>query len=73
MIKKPFIIACIPAFNEEKKIAGVILLTQKYVDKVIVCNDGSSDQTGEIASLFLLLKDLGKSIKKKQIGEIEKR
>jgi glycosyltransferase involved in cell wall biosynthesis len=42
-------IACIPAFNEEKTIAKVILQTQKYVDKVIVCDDGSTDMTAEIA------------------------
>jgi glycosyltransferase involved in cell wall biosynthesis len=44
------IIACIPAYNEENHIARVILETQKFVDKVIVCNDGSDDMTGEIAS-----------------------
>jgi len=46
---KPFIIACIPAYNEEKTIAKVIIKTQKYVDKVIVCDDGSKDMTSEIA------------------------
>jgi glycosyltransferase involved in cell wall biosynthesis len=46
---KPFVIAAIPAFNEEKTIAKVIILAQKYVDKVIVCDDGSTDLTGEIA------------------------
>ena len=44
------IIACIPVFNEEDTIARIILLTKKYVDKVIVCDDGSTDLTGEIAS-----------------------
>jgi glycosyltransferase involved in cell wall biosynthesis len=47
--KKPLIIACIPAYNEEKTIAKVIIKTQKYVDKVIVCDDGSKDMTSEIA------------------------
>jgi glycosyltransferase involved in cell wall biosynthesis len=42
-------IACIPAYNEEKTIARVIIEAQKYVDKVIVCDDGSKDLTGEIA------------------------
>jgi len=42
-------IACIPAYNEEKTIARVIIEAQKYVDKVIVCDDGSTDLTGEIA------------------------
>ena len=39
----------IPAFNEESTIARVIIATKKYVDKIIVVNDGSSDMTGEIA------------------------
>lgn len=43
------IVACIPAFNEEKTIARVILQAQKHVDTVIVCDDGSTDLTGEIA------------------------
>jgi glycosyltransferase involved in cell wall biosynthesis len=47
--RKPVVVACIPAFNEEKTIAKVVLQTKKYVDKVVVCDDGSSDMTGEIA------------------------
>jgi len=38
-------IACIPAFNVEHQIAEVIKKSQKYVDKVIVCDDGSTDNT----------------------------
>jgi len=47
--KKLYIVACIPAYNEEKTIAKVILKARKYVDKVIVCDDGSTDMTAEIA------------------------
>lgn len=43
------IIAGIPAYNEEKTIARVILLAQKQVDMVVVCDDGSQDMTAEIA------------------------
>ena len=43
------IVIGIPAYNEEKTIAGIILKLQKVADKVIVCNDGSTDLTGEIA------------------------
>ena len=46
---KPTIIACIPAYNEERTIARVVVEAQRYVDKVIVCDDGSTDLTGEIA------------------------
>ena len=38
-------IACIPAFNVEHQIAEVIKKSQKYVDKVLVCDDGSTDNT----------------------------
>jgi glycosyltransferase involved in cell wall biosynthesis len=43
------IVAAIPAFNEEATIARVVIGSGKHVDKVIVCDDGSSDMTGEIA------------------------
>jgi glycosyltransferase involved in cell wall biosynthesis len=39
----------LPAFNEEKNIARIITQLQKISDKIIVCNDGSTDLTGEIA------------------------
>ncbi len=35
----------IPAFNEGRTIRDVILATQGYVDRVVVCDDGSSDDT----------------------------
>ena len=46
---KPFVVVGIPAFNEENSIAQVILGAQKFADAVVVCDDGSSDMTGEIA------------------------
>ena len=46
---KPIVVACIPAYNEERTIARVIIEAQRYVDKVIICDDGSTDLTGEIA------------------------
>jgi hypothetical protein len=48
-IPKPVVVAGIPAYNEEKTIAGVVLAAQKCVDVVVVCDDGSDDLTGEIA------------------------
>ncbi len=39
----------IPAYNEEKNIASIIETLSKIVDTIIVCNDGSSDNTGKIA------------------------
>ncbi len=46
---KPKIIAAIPAYNEERSIAKVIIKAKKNVDKVIVIDDGSEDATSEIA------------------------
>ena len=44
-----FVVACIPAFNEEKNIGGVVIRALKFVDRVVVCDDGSSDLTSDIA------------------------
>ena len=38
-------IACIPAYNEERTIYDVTKRCLNYVDKVIVCDDGSTDNT----------------------------
>lgn len=38
-------VACIPAYNEERSIGDVIRRSKNYVDKVIVCDDGSEDNT----------------------------
>jgi len=46
---RPFVVAGIPAYNEEKTIACVILQAQKYAGRVVVCDDGSEDLTGAIA------------------------
>jgi glycosyltransferase involved in cell wall biosynthesis len=43
------IVAVIPAFNEEKRVGNVIKKTKKYVDKVIVVDDGSKDKTAEVS------------------------
>lgn len=46
---RPFVVVGIPAFNEEKTIARIVLQAQEYADKVVVCDDGSMDWTAEIA------------------------
>ena len=43
------IIVGIPAFNEEKNIAKIITRLNKITDYIVVCNDGSTDLTSEIA------------------------
>ncbi|MGI0009660.1 MAG: glycosyltransferase family 2 protein [Nitrosopumilaceae archaeon] len=42
-------LACIPAFNVEKTIGEVVKECLLHVDKVIVCDDGSTDNTARIA------------------------
>ncbi len=39
----------IPAFNEESTIASVVLKAKRYVDDVVVVDDGSSDETAALA------------------------
>lgn len=46
---QPRVIVGVPAFNEEKTIASVVLGAQKHADIVLVCDDGSKDFTAEIA------------------------
>jgi glycosyltransferase involved in cell wall biosynthesis len=43
------IIAVMPAYNEEKKIGEVLKATGKYVDKIIVVDDCSRDNTAMVA------------------------
>lgn len=43
------IVAAIPCFNEEQFIGDVVTKTRKYVNKVIVIDDGSTDNTSEVA------------------------
>jgi glycosyltransferase involved in cell wall biosynthesis len=44
------VIIGIPAFNEEKNIGAIIVQLKRKYDHVIVCDDGSSDMTQDIAS-----------------------
>ena len=42
-------LVCVPAFNEEKTIGDVVKKSLKHADKVIVCDDGSTDKTAKVA------------------------
>ncbi|HJO02086.1 MAG: glycosyltransferase family 2 protein [Candidatus Woesearchaeota archaeon] len=46
---KKKIFAVIPAYNEEKQISGVVKKTKKYVNNVVVVDDGSKDKTKDTA------------------------
>ena len=43
------IIVGLPAYNEEKNIAKIIVKLKKVADQIIVCDDGSTDLTSRIA------------------------
>lgn len=59
-MKNKNIYAVIAAYNEEKTIANVLLDLKKYVDQIIVVDDGSSDNTSKIVAKHkvVLLKHL---------------
>ena len=42
-------LAIIPCYNEEATIGSIILKTKRYVDEVLVIDDGSIDETAKIA------------------------
>ena len=42
-------IACIPAYNEESNIENLVKSAKNHVDYVVVCDDGSIDNTANIA------------------------
>ncbi|MBN1600015.1 MAG: glycosyltransferase [Chitinispirillaceae bacterium] len=45
------IIVGLPAFNEERTIASIVLRVAEFADEVIVVNDGSTDKTEKLAKL----------------------
>ena len=71
-------LACIPTFNEEGVIEKVIEKTLHHVDKVIVCDDGSSDNTVQKAKdagahVLIHEKNLGKGAAMKTLFEYVKK
>ncbi len=56
-------LACIPAYNEEKYIQDVIKKSLPHVDSVVVCDDGSTDNTAKLAkdsgAIVISQKNLG--------------
>lgn len=64
-------IAIIPAYNEESTLEGIIRGTSRFVDEVLVINDGSTDDTANIAKSAgatvidnIVNRGLGKTIKR---------
>ena len=48
---KPRVVAVIPCYNTATHIAEVVTKTWKYVDQVIVVDDGSTDDTASEARI----------------------
>jgi len=44
------VLVCIPAYNEANSIGDIIHKAKNYANEVIVCDDGSSDDTTKVAS-----------------------
>jgi len=42
-------LVCIPAYNEKETIGDIVKKSFQHADKVIVCDDGSTDDTAKIA------------------------
>jgi glycosyltransferase involved in cell wall biosynthesis len=68
------ILAAIPCFNTEPFIAGVVSRARKYVDLVVVIDDGSYDGTAEVARAAGALvvrheKNLGKGAAMKTLAQ----
>lgn len=51
VVAPPKIIAIIPAYNEERFIGSVVLQVRQYVSHVIVVDDGSTDNTAQVAEV----------------------
>lgn len=73
-------IAIIPAFNEESTIENIIKGTSKYVDEILVINDGSTDlttdnarKTGATVIDNIVNRGLGKTIKRGYDEAIKRR
>lgn len=49
-LEKQFIGVLIPCYNEERRIAAVIVECQRFASSIYVCDDGSNDLTAQIAT-----------------------
>jgi glycosyltransferase involved in cell wall biosynthesis len=45
----PKVVVCVPAYNEANNISDIVHRARNYSDEVVVCNDGSTDNTAKLA------------------------
>jgi len=53
MYKSKNISVVVPAYNEEKQIENVILTMPKFVDRIVIVDDKSTDKTVQIVSKLI--------------------
>jgi glycosyltransferase involved in cell wall biosynthesis len=70
MVSKCMVSAVVCAYNEEKRIIGVVesLANSKYIDEVVVVDDGSKDKTSDVVRK-LKIKKIKLFVKKKNEGK----
>lgn len=49
-LRRYTVVAIVPAYNEERFIGSVVLMTRRFANTVIVVDDGSIDATAEVAA-----------------------
>jgi glycosyltransferase involved in cell wall biosynthesis len=48
---QPFVMVAIPCYNEEVAVGSIVLRALRYADTVVVIDDGSTDNTADVAKL----------------------
>lgn len=70
MYKGKRVAVVVPAYNEERFIAGVLTTIPTFVDKIYVVNDSSVDRTSEIAQSIAKQNDKITVINREWRGEL---
>ena len=79
MLNNKTIAVVVPAYNEEKQISKVITTMPEFVDRIIVVNDCSKDQTAEVVKEYmendgehkLVIKDILNDLKETEYNKAD--